>query len=49
MCVCAAVLFSRELPFTSLIWTMIGGCGFGEPEQFEGVVSMGYREGKVVR
>lgn len=25
MCVCAAVLFSRELPFTSLIWTMVKG------------------------
>lgn len=27
MCVCVAVLFSRELPFTSLIWTMVEGVG----------------------
>jgi hypothetical protein len=25
MCVCAAVLFSRELPLTSLIWTIFAG------------------------
>lgn len=27
----AAVLFSRELPLTSLIWTMIGSSGLEEP------------------
>lgn len=46
MCVCAAVLFSRELPLTSLIWTMVERCGFVEPLVCAGVGTIGEKKDK---